>query len=313
MLVFPETFIPTYPYWIRDLIQRQPCYEVFVQYFRNSISVPSKETEKLALAAKKANTWVVIGISEQGGGTIYNSNLYLSNKGEVLGTHRKLLPTFTERAIWGWGDGSTLHVFDTEIGKIGSLVCYEHHMPLIKFAMFSKGEQIHGACWPGLKIATHIIDAANRQYAFEGQVFVLASAAVQTEGMIPRDFPLKDHIMPAHGGSSIVDPFGLYLAGPVYDREEILYADIDLDRILQAKYVVDSVGHYSRPEVAQLLLNEGKFKTVVKNSKAFMGEEIHLESLDGNITRLNEQIKNLVWTLNKLQREDILNSVDPKN
>jgi nitrilase len=309
LVVFPETFIPTYPYWMRDLVDRTPCYEVFVQYFRNSIAVPSKEAEKLAESAKKAGAWAVIGISEVGGSTLYNSNLYLSDKGEVMGTHRKLLPTFTERAIWGWGDGSTLYVFDTGIGKLGSLVCYEHHMPLTKFAMFSKGEQVHAACWPGLKHISHVIEAASRQYAFEGQTFVLASASLHTEGTIPDSFLLKDYIMKANGGSAIIDPMGFCLAGPIYDREEVLYAEIDLDRIIMAKYIFDVVGHYCRPDVAKLLLNEEKFKTVLNtvSNESPLGEvDVNLVEASRNLKEISNLLKKIFKKLNKLTKEELI-------
>ena len=309
LIVFPETFIPTYPYWIRDLLDREPCYEVFVQYFHNSITVPGKEAEKLAESAKKAGAWVVVGISEKEGGTLYNSNLFISDKGEVLGTHRKVLPTFTERAVWGWGDGSTLHVFNTEIGKLGSLVCYEHHMPLIKFAMYSKGEQVHAACWPGLTISTHVAEAASRQYAFEGQTFVLSSAGILAEETVPNDFILKDQIRKANGGSAIIDPFGLFLAGPIYDREEILYAEIDLDRIIKAKYVVDSVGHYCRPDITRLLLNEEKLNAVLSNLNKETGlpeANIALDQVSKNLMEMSEHLKNIFKKLSNLTREEIM-------
>jgi nitrilase len=312
LVVFPETYIPTYPYWIRDLVDRTPCHEAFVQLFRNAISVPSMETEILARSAKKADTYVVVGINEVDGGTIYNSNLHISARGKVLGVHRKLMPTFTERAVWGFGDGSTLQVFDTEIGRLGSLVCYEHHMPLVKFAMFSKREQIHAACWPGLKRINHVAEAASRQYAFEGQVFVFASAGILLEDTVPNEFVLREHIIKANGGSAIIDPLGRVLAGPVYDREEILYADIDLDSIVKAKYVIDSVGHYSRSEVAQLFLNEEPFHPVVhrgKDEQVNTEAERRIRQLTDELAQLKEQLKGIIDRFEQLTKDEILGTL----
>jgi len=281
IVVFPETFIPTYPYWTRDLPDRSGCYDSFVKLFKNSIKIPSKDTEKLGEVAKKAETYMVIGVNELDSelqGTLYNTNLVIGKNGRVLGKHRKLLPTFSERMIHGQGDGSTMNVFNTEYGKLGTLVCYEHHMPLTKYCNFAMGEQIHAACWPGLPWINNVVDVSSRQYAFEGQVFVIASAAYVTKEMLPDDFMLKDYFWPANGGSGIISPLGNYLAGPIYDKEEILYAEIDMELIIRAKYIFDTVGHYARWDVLSLCFNDEKYapfkqiKNIPGQKKDALGE-----------------------------------------
>jgi nitrilase len=262
IVVFPETFIPTYPYWTRDLPDRSGCYDSYVKLFKNSIKIPSKDTEKLGEVAKKTETYMVIGVNELDSelqGTLYNTNLVIGKDGRVLGKHRKLLPTFSERMIHGQGDGSTMSVFNTEYGKLGTLVCYEHHMPLTKYCNFAMGEQIHAACWPGLPWINNVVDVSSRQYAFEGQVFVIASAGYATKEMLPDDFMLKEYFWPANGGSGIISPLGNYLAGPIYDKEEILYAEIDMELIIRAKYIFDTVGHYARWDVLSLCFNDEKY------------------------------------------------------
>ena len=174
--------------------------------------------------------------------------------------------------------------------------------------MYSKGEQVHGASWPGLAHHNHVVDAASRQYAFEGQTFVLASACYIKENEIPKEFPLKDYMMKANGGSAIINPMGICLAGPVYDSETILYAEIDLDIIIKAKYIVDSVGHYCRPDVARLLLNENALIPVVKNIESKdLVQDLERCILPGqsNLQELSVVLKELLNKLNELTTEEI--------
>ena len=155
------------------------------------------------------------------------------------------------------GTAEDVRVFDTEIGKIGGLFCYEHHMTLEKYAMFTKGEQVHVGLWGGHSFVKDTMDFASRQYAFEGQVFVIISAGFIEEDMIPDSFPLKEHtIWDYPGGSGIINPRGQYIIGPVYGKEEILYAEIELDQIIRAKTVIDSVGHFSRPDIFRFEIME---------------------------------------------------------
>ena len=270
LVVFPETFIPGFPFWPKDppRSERDKVFEPYSLLFQNSVEVPSEQTRRLGEAARKAVTYVVLGVNEKDavGGTVYNSLLYFGPEGHLLGKHRKLVPTYHERCVWGRGDGSGLRVYDTEVGRIGGLICYEHHMPLVKYALFSKGEQVHAAVWPSQAYLRPVIEVATRQYAFEGRTFVISACGYLTKDQVPEDFPLREETLwDADGGSAIISPLGQHLAGPVYDREEIVCAEIDLGLILRAKVYVDSVGHSARPDVARLLLNEEK-RTVMASS-----------------------------------------------
>lgn len=268
IMVFPETFIPGYPFWPRDNSgpARVPILKAFVQYFKNSVAIPSPQTDAMCAAAKRANTYVVMGLSERDseyGGSLYNTMLFIGPDGRILGKHRKLVPTYGERCIWGMGDGSTLQVFPTEYGKLGGLVCYEHHMVLTRYALMAMGERIHAAVWPAHRYLKNIVDAACRQYAFEGQVFVITASSYMNADMIPDGFELKEaSYWDAAGGSGIIGPLGNYLAGPTYDKEEILVAELDFEQIIQAKAIVDSVGHYSRWDVLSLNLNTAKYAPI---------------------------------------------------
>jgi len=253
LIVFPETWVPMYPFW-----HSSPAVfsgNLFVKLWKNSIEVPSNQTNRLAQAAKRANSYVAIGINERdtvGRGTIYNTLLYLSPTGEVMHRHRKLMPTFTERTVWGFGDGSDLDVMDTELGRIGGLICWEHEMTLAKYALYAQGEQVHCGAWPAYSFQNDHIDFGSRQYAFEGACFAVVSCGVVTPGSYPADLGAAPA---ANGGTAIIGPNGKYLAGPVYDKEEILYAEIDIERAIAEKHSRDIAGHYARPDVFQLIMN----------------------------------------------------------
>jgi nitrilase len=263
LTVFPEVFIPGYPYWIWLMTPTQGA-PYFVRLYKNAVEIDSPTVQQLGRAARAADTYVVIGISEREGGTLYNTLLYLDNRGEVIGRHRKLQPTHVERTIWGHGDGSDLRVFDTELGKIGGLICWEHTMDLARYALTAMGEQIHVAAWPGTSTLTHnphstifnaVTDAAARHHALAGQTFVvnvqspIGADIVEQLGFQDR----PDMIRPGGGWSAIIGPDGQIIAGPLTDKEGIVYADIDLEQIILAKYACDSAGHYARPDVLRLV------------------------------------------------------------
>lgn len=256
LIVFPEAIIPTYPYWPKDLGSaegRKLILDAYVELHRNSVEIPDADTEKLCKAAKKAGAYVVIGVNEKEGGTLYNTILYIDKNGTILGRHRKLMSIDSEKCIWGMGGAEDIGVFDTDLGKVGGFFCYEHHMTLAKAAMFLKGEQIHAGLWAGHGFVKPTMDFASREYAFEGQVFVIASAAYITEDMVPDSFPLKKHTpWDFPGGTGIISPRGDYLAGPIYGKEDIVYAEIDPSLIIRAKAVIDGVGHFSRPDILRL-------------------------------------------------------------
>ncbi len=266
--VFPETWIPCYPIWANATSRWNypPAKKVYRKLYDNSVDVPGEVTERLGEAARKAGLFLAIGVNERTpSGTLYNTIVFIGGDGKLLGKHRKLVPTYHERMVWAYGDGSTLSVFNTEIGRIGGLVCWEHWMPLARYALYSQGEQIHAAVWPS---ASEAFLSSNRNMAFEGRLFVIASASYMTRDMLPADFELKKEIeanLPevlTPGGSAIIGPDGKFLAGPVYDCEKVLYADIDLDRITEEKQSLDVVGHYARPEVFTLHVNRSELGPV---------------------------------------------------
>jgi predicted amidohydrolase len=261
LVAFPETWIPCYPSWIYHAAQwNEPrSKRTFARLQRNSVEVPSPATDALCAAAREAGVHLVVGINELEGGTIYNSLLFVSDEGAILGVHRKLVPTHAERIVWGRGDGSTLHVFDTPLGRLGGLVCWEHWMPLARFAMHAKGEQIHVAVWPDADDVHHL---ASRHYAFEGRCYVLCVGSYSTARDLPDDFELTDAMGVSAeddiclGGSGIIGPDGRWLVGPVDGREAILYAELDLARIAEEQQALDAAGHYNRPDVFRLAVDE---------------------------------------------------------
>lgn len=265
LVVFPESFIPGYPFWIWTHTPTQGA-PLFREFFSNSVVVGSPETERIGAAARQAGAYVVIGISEKEGGTLYNTLLYFDDRGHVIGRHRKLQPTHVERTVWGRGDGSGLNVYETPHGRIGGLICGEHTMDLARYALTSQGEQVHIAVWPAVSAITHdptssffdeMTSAAARHHAFAGQTFVINVQSridedvLQRLGLVGRE----DMIRTGGGWSAIIAPNGQILAGPNRDEEAILYAEIDLSMIVDIKYVFDSSGHYSRPDVLRLLVN----------------------------------------------------------
>ena len=210
---------------------------------------------------------VVMGMTERDArssrGTLYNSLLFVSAAGEVLGVHRKLMPTHAERIVWGQGDGSTLHVFDTPAGRVGGLACWEHWMPLTRFAMHAKGEQIHVAAWPEVG-DPELHRFATRHYAFEGRCFALCvmGARLRPED-VPADFELRDAMgatddfVAVHGGGTcIFAPDGTIVADSVAGEETIVYGDLDLGRIAEEQAALDVVGHYNRPDVFTFAVDE---------------------------------------------------------
>jgi aliphatic nitrilase len=255
LIVYPETWLPNYPYWHPFSSEPGAFSELYRRLFENSISVPGPEVERIGAAAARTNSTVVIGVNEreERGGTLYNTLCYLGPDGRVLGKHRKLVPTLSERLIWGAGDGSDLDVYDTGTGRLGGLICYEHQMAPARYALAGLGIQVHASVWPGYRFLHPIIDAATRHLAYENACFVVVARDVISAEDLPEGLALADPaIWEATGGSAIIAPGGEYLAGPELDKPALVFAEIDLDRTIEAKRWVDSVGHYSRPDVFQL-------------------------------------------------------------
>ena len=277
LIVFPEAFVPAYP---RGLTfgtvvgSRQPAgRKVWQAYWENSVEIPGPATAILGEAARKANVYLAIGVIERdtmrGKGTLYCTLLYFGPDGRILGKHQKLKPTAAERLIWGEGDGSTLTVVETEIGKIGGLICWENYMPLARMAMYSKGVELYLAPTAD---ARDTWQATLRHIACEGRCFVLGCNQYMTKAMYPADLKeLKElreqpEVM-CRGGSAIISPMGKVLAGPLFDQEGILSATLDLGEIARSKFDFDVVGHYARPDVFQLMVNENPSLTVVSAGK----------------------------------------------
>ena len=310
LVVTPETGIPTYPYWrsgfgYTDPESAKPWKETVAAFYDQAVRIPGPETEELGKAARSAGLTAVIGLNEQddrpGSRTLYNTMLFLGADGEILGRHRKLMPTHQERIFWGRGDGSDLRVFETPFGALGGLICFENHMTLLKAALAVLGEEVHAACWPGYwayggpgntvrdmtgkRYPLHHCDqdAAVREYAFETQTFVVSASLFLDEAEVPDDFPYKESTnwKWAMGGSAIATPFGTYAAEPVFGKETLVIADLDLADRTVAKNVFDCMGHYSRWDVAQLRLDRRGVGPEVEAGSPFAGKLPILSSLAG--------------------------------
>jgi nitrilase len=268
LVVFPEMFIPTYingSIWGRGLAMwgSQKARNAFSRLWENSVEIGDESTQRLCIAARENGVTVAMGLNEKVSGlrTLYNTILYIGPDGAVLGKHRKLVPTNHERMVHGFGDGSTLKVFETAAGRIGGLICWENWMPLARYALYAQGEQIHVAP-TAFDSEMGIVNARNT--AFEGGVFVVSVCIVLRKASYPKDFEFDEELAAVgeftnDGGSCIVAPDGRLLAGPLWKQEGILYADLDLNETLAAGQLLDTVGHYSRPEVLGL-----KFDTSVQ-------------------------------------------------
>ncbi|RMF85382.1 MAG: carbon-nitrogen hydrolase family protein [Nitrospinota bacterium] len=334
LVVTPETGIPTYPYWRGNFGYTDPesaraWRDTVIEFYRNAIRIPSADTDQLCKAAKSAKAYCVIGCNEQddrpGSQTLYNTLLFISNTGEILGRHRKLMPTHQERFFWGRGDARDLVVFDTEIGRIGGLICFENHMTLLKAALAVKGEEIHACAWPGYwsyggerrnirdmsgKVGPlHACDqdCAVREYAFETQTFVVSSSLYLPPEQIPDDFPFKAQANSrwAIGGSCIVNPFGAYLVEPVFNQETIIYAELDMDDRIVAKNVFDCMGHYSRWDVVSLNLKETGYSPLGPTTNELpvaRKRQISLPQLEQIAEKMNLSLEKLQAIIRELEQ-----------
>lgn len=268
LVVFPETWLPGYPAWLdvcRDvgLWDHPPTKTVFARYRANSVDVGGESGRTLAAIAVECAVTLVVGVSERvaagpGFGTLYNTLLTYGPDGRLLNHHRKLMPTYTERLVWGQGDSAGLRAVDTACGRLGGLVCWEHWMPLTRQALHDSGEDIHVAVWPTVQERHQI---ASRHYAFEGRCFVLAAGSLMRASSLPTEFerdPARaslDDTLVLGGGSAIIGPDGQYLAGPVFDAPVILRAALDLARLDGERMTLDVAGHYARPDVFTFAVN----------------------------------------------------------
>jgi len=261
LIVFPEAFVSGYPkgldFGARVGMRSPEGRSEFRRYWESAIEVPGSAIAVLAGSARDNRVYLVIGTIEREGGTLYCTVLFFAPDGSLMGKHRKIMPTAMERLIWGFGDGSTLPVFETPLGKLGAVICWENYMPLLRMAMYSKEIQLYCACTVDDR-ETWIPTV--RHIALEGRCFVLSSCQYSRRGDYPPDYPAIQGDDPAvvliRGGSCIIDPLGQILAGPDYEGECILTAEIDLGEVTRGKYDLDVVGHYARPDLFRLFVNE---------------------------------------------------------
>jgi aliphatic nitrilase len=283
LAVFPETFIPNYPYfaWVNP---PATITDLQVELFNQAVDIPGPVTGAVGSAAKRSETVVVLGVNERDGGSLYNTQIIFDSDGSIVGKRRKIMPTFHERLVWGWGDGSGLHVFDTDVGRIGALICWEHYMPLARYALIAEGEQIHCSHFPGAMAGESMsqqIDAAIRHHAMESGAFVVNATGWLTDKQrveISPDASLAKYL---EGGmcTGIVAPYGLYLAGPLPEGEDMAVAEIDLNAIVRQKNVLDTAGHYSRPDILRLKIDRSERKVIEDMERKF--DEVEDAHLDG--------------------------------
>ncbi len=288
LIAFPEVFISGYPYWnwIMTPVQGSKWYE---QLYRNSVSADSPEIERICEAAKKNDIHVVIGMNERGSsyGEIYNTNLIIDNIGKIVGKHRKLVPTWAEKLTWTSGDGSSLKVYNTEVGPIGTLACGENTNTLARFTLLSQGELIHIANYISLPVAppdynmAEAIKIRAAAHSFEGKLFTIVSCSTISKeimDIMKEDVPNAEELLTRTNSafSGFIGPNGAVIGDPLIDDEGIVYADIDLSKCIQPKQMHDILGHYNRFDIFDLRVNTAPTKkiTFVNSNEEFFKREI---------------------------------------
>ena len=259
LIVFPETFVPWYPYFSFVLPPVQSGAE-HIRLYEHALSVPSPETDLVAAAARKAGAVVVLGVNERDHGSLYNTQLIFDADGALKLKRRKITPTFHERMIWGQGDGAGLRVAETAVGRVGALACWEHYNPLARYALMAQHEEIHASQFPGSLVGPIFgeqIEVTIRHHALESGCFVVNATGWLTEAQIASVTPVEALQRGLRGGcmTAIVSPEGRHLVPPLTEGEGILIADLDLGLIVKRKRMMDSVGHYARPELLSLHLD----------------------------------------------------------
>jgi len=261
VVLFPEAFVSAYP---RGLDfgayvggRTDEGREDFRRYWDSSVDIPGAAVYRLARTARSYRIYLVVGVIERGGGTLYCCVLFFAPDGGYLGKHRKVMPTASERLVWGFGDGSTMPVFDTPLGRLGAVICWENYLPLMRASMYAKGIELY--CAPTADPRDSWI-ASMRHIAVEGRCFVLSCNQFNRRRDFPANYrtPFGDDpdTVITRGGSCIVDPFGNFLAGPNTDGEAILVGEIDRAQIIRGKYDLHVVRHYARPDIFQLRVDE---------------------------------------------------------
>ncbi len=261
---FPENYIPTHPVWY-SFIRADEATKYNRELFKNSVEIPSPATDKLCEAAKEADAYVVMGLTEKDHGTLgtlYNTQLFLDRKGTIMGKHRKIMPTITERLVHTGGDGSTLNVFKTDHGELGGLICGEHSNSLARFTLLAKGEKIHVGSWPPFTPSKQIwnsVEVTIRYHAIEGRLFAICSSMYFSDEMLETlcDTEEKKALVRNRGGnSSIIGPNGNFIAGPLEEGEGIVVGEVDYEKTIDAKVMQDVTGHYNRFDIFKLHVHE---------------------------------------------------------
>lgn len=280
LVVFPETWLPGYPAWLdvcRDagLWDHAPVKAVFRRMAEQSVVVDGASGRELGAIARRHGIGIVVGVTERvergpGHGTLFNSLLTFGADGSLLNHHRKLVPTYTERLVWGPGDGNGVRAVDVPtrdgIARVGGLVCWEHWMPLARQALHESREDIHVAAWPTVK---DMLQVASRHYAFEGRCYVLAAGSLMRASALPAELEPHPAIVThpnqyvLRGGSAIIAPDGRYVCEPVYDATALLVADLDLGLTREESMTLDVTGHYGRPDVFSFAVRSGRAAATV--------------------------------------------------
>jgi nitrilase len=278
LVVFPEAFVGGYPkgldFGARLGSRSGAGREEFRRYFESAIELPSSESNQIGEAARSAGVYLVVGVIERDGGTLYCTALMYSPAGKLLGKHRKLMPTALERVVWGFGDGSTIPVIDTAIGRLGSVICWENYMPLLRMAMYSQGIEVY--CAPTVDDRDTWLPTM-RTIALEGRCFVISACQYLTRADCPTDYDAiqgnaSDAVL-IRGGSCIVDPLGNVLVEPNFEGESIRLAELDRRIIARGKYDLDVVGHYARPDIFKLTVDTRVRKPVFFGDDCVSGSD----------------------------------------
>ena len=291
LVAFPEVFIPAYPYWSWIMSPTEGS-AFFERLYHNSIDIDGSEVQILCQAAKLNDCYIVIGLNERGPkktGTLYNTNITISPSGEILGRHRKLVPTWAEKLTWSGGDGSTLTVHDTDIGMLGTLACGENTNPLARFTLMAQGEQVHIANYIGLPTApkdynmAEAIKLRGMTHSFEGKIFTIISCSTVSEEIIlemEKFVPNARELLTRKNGafSGVIDPNGNLIGEGLIDDEGIVYAEIDLNRCIQPKQMHDILGHYNRFDIFDLKVNRA-----VQTPFTFVNEVYKEDSLNQSL------------------------------
>ncbi|MBI3090936.1 MAG: carbon-nitrogen hydrolase family protein [Candidatus Tectomicrobia bacterium] len=274
-IVFPESYIPGYPFWVWLL----PSFEGMdfaKELYKNALVAGSEATQRLGEAARAARAYVVMGCTERQGTALFNSIFFFNREGELAARRRKLRPTHAEKLVWGDGDGSDLFTVEGDFGIFGGMMCGEHFMDLCRYSLYAMGEQVHAALWPGVSAITHFpryeryfndfTEVSSRHHAIAGGVFTVSAYGVADEATVAKlGYADRPEMMRVGGGrSAIFGPSGEVLAGPIEDKEGVIFADLDLEDAISARQIRNAVGDYARPEVLSLHLNPKRQRVLVE-------------------------------------------------